>query len=68
MSPSPRDVRKLLARLAARTCRHSGSCCTFDESNNVVVTEESCKCSDVERDVHKFFNNFGRAGTLQRFA
>ena len=40
------ELRKVIASLLPR---HSGSCCTYDAADKVIVTEASCRCPETIR-------------------
>lgn len=39
-----------LREMVKRHASHSGSCCTFGEVGQVIVTTESCKCEPMHKD------------------
>lgn len=43
-------LAELLGRVVDKWLPHSGSCCVFDDENNVVVTEESCHCQPLAKE------------------
>jgi hypothetical protein len=45
-------LRAALEAMVKKWTPHSGSCCTFDESGGVVVTNESCVCGPLAKQAH----------------
>jgi hypothetical protein len=44
-------LRKASTAFLKKWGGHCGACCTFDAEGRVIVTRESCKCPDVNREL-----------------